>query len=646
MRLGLRLYPKTIEQHLHDLGKVASDSNTQVYLDTNILGYLYKLHPAARKEFFAWTNELVLVDGRLFIPAWSANEYLAKFKTGKFSEYAPSRPEQVSKLLNNLRETASLFVDDDSLKKIKFSGTRTDFLNGFDKAIDGLTNFTCIFNQQFDTWSVHSEITSNLSDCILYSDLAALCLRAANEGETRISHRLPPGFKDAAKTENKYGDLIIWLEILEHLKANKELPPKDGKPWDVLFVSNDEKSDWVYAPQKRNGEIKGVIKEVRNVDPEIKVSDPRLVAEFHLAVGHSNIHITTLPMLIRALSSIKPKEFENLASAIQIENGSEPVPSDTEEAVEVDEATAEEIIEQEAGATVQVPEIVHETLTVPETNGVPDGVVSVRYPADALRDGAYEADAPGVINEIIRALRSQNWYTQNPAIQKLKEIREETFEKGQWFVLGRNIYQAACGNAQKALEFLKNLDIELSRFPQETANHLLCGMIYEVFFGRDGNFRQTPKAAHVEQIMREVSSEQYEQSKNTLLALLAPYNQWVPFKPGDISPLVLNIEIREIDADVNGVIEKQHIIESAKFLAEERLREVTAERSFDDWTNIIGPAKTTARKIKSALSDNYAIPEWAIRFQLNLPNEISNELHVPEGKVLILERPPLPHTEN
>ncbi len=69
MRLGLHLYPKALEQHLHDLGAVASNVDTPVHLDTNILGYLYKLHPPARKEFFAWTNRLELIDGRLFIPA-------------------------------------------------------------------------------------------------------------------------------------------------------------------------------------------------------------------------------------------------------------------------------------------------------------------------------------------------------------------------------------------------------------------------------------------------------------------------------------------------------------------------------------------------------------------------------------------------
>jgi predicted nucleic acid-binding protein len=643
MRLGLQLYPKTIEQYLRDLGNVASDSNTQVYLDTNILGYLYKLHPEARKEFFSWTDELVLIDGRLFIPAWSANEYLAKFKTNKFSEYAPSRPEQVSKLLNNLRETASLFVDDDSLRKINFSGTRTDFLNGFDNAINDLTKFTCIFNQQFDTWSVHSEITSNLSDCILYSDLAALCLRAANEGDVRISHRLPPGFKDSAKPENKYGDLIIWLEILEHLKTNKKLPPKNNISWNVLFVSNDEKPDWVYAPQKRNGEIKGVIKEVKNADPEIKIPDPRLVAEFHSVVGHSNIHITTLPMLIRALSVIKPKEFENLASAIQIESGGRPAQPEAEVVVDgTAELAAAQIDEQAIEETTQVAEVVHARPSEHQIHNASVRIDGVNYPADALRDGAYEADAPGVINEIIRALRSQNWYTQNPAIEKIKEIRQDVFKPSQWFVLGRNIYQAACGNAQKALEFLKNLDIELARLPDDTANHLLSGMVFEVYFNRDGNFRSTPKASHIEQILREICKEKFVPSKTFILAQLTTYAELVPFKPGDENWLPLSIEILEKDLEKQEGIVKEYEIQTVNFLGEERICGEDNADLIGNWSHVSWSHKISAKEIKSELSSNYVIPEWAIRIQLNLPDKLDARLRIPKDKALNLDRPPLP----
>ena len=56
------------------------------------------------------------------------------------------------------------------------------------------------------------------------------------EGELRYSDKVPPGWKDASKGENRYGDLINWKEILRFAKDS-------GKS--IIFVSNDVKEDWV-----------------------------------------------------------------------------------------------------------------------------------------------------------------------------------------------------------------------------------------------------------------------------------------------------------------------------------------------------------------------------------------------------------------
>lgn len=647
MRLGMHVLPKTEEQYLRELGEIAENSTTLVFLDTNILGYIYKLHSAARKDFFDWTEELSL-HKQLAIPAWTANEYLSKFKSGKFSEYAPSRPEQVTNALNNLLETASLFVDEQLLKKIGFHGTRSNFLDDFGTSIKELSKFTCVFNHQFDTWSVHAEITSNLSKCILHSDLTALCARAATEGDVRNSHRLPPGFKDSGKPENKYGDLIIWYEILDESKKNPTIKTATGEdtPRHVLFVTNDEKSDWVYSPTKRLLIKGGAVQEIGNINPAIKLPDPRLVAEFRASTGHDQFHITTLPMLVKALSTIRPKGLESLASAIQIEDKGGSLTSETV----AESADAKDLL-SDMKISIQPEVIVVAQNSEPyqtENQGTatirPENAPNISYPPDALRDGAYEADAPGDINEVIRALRSQNWYTQNPAVQRLKEFRQENFEPGQWFVLGRNIYQAACGNAQKSLEFMKNLDIELSRFPSESANHLLSGMLYEIYFNRDGNFRHIPKAAHIEQIMREATNERYQQSQTFILSLLVQYNNWVPFKPGATEILPLEINISEGEVVTTEVAKPTLALQSVKFLGQEKLIELEGENTsqlsglFSGW----GRSSLTASQIKSELSDNYAIPKWAIRIQLNMPGHENAKLHIPEGKALDLDRPPYP----
>lgn len=74
-----------------------------------------------------------------------------------------------------------------------------------------------------------------------------------DEGVLRYESQTPPGFNDAKKTatsqfagvtfEDKYGDLYLWKEVLE--KSSQE----DIK--NVILVTDDQKSDWWYIPEKR-----------------------------------------------------------------------------------------------------------------------------------------------------------------------------------------------------------------------------------------------------------------------------------------------------------------------------------------------------------------------------------------------------------
>lgn len=61
------------------------------------------------------------------------------------------------------------------------------------------------------------------------------------EGNTRYQHKIPPGYEDNGKRKNdetsldKYGDLLIWKQILRHSESS-------GKS--VIFITNDAKEDW------------------------------------------------------------------------------------------------------------------------------------------------------------------------------------------------------------------------------------------------------------------------------------------------------------------------------------------------------------------------------------------------------------------
>lgn len=103
----------------------------------------------------------------------------------------------------------------------------------------------------------------------------------SKEGETRYCNKVPPGFKDAAKGDNRYGDLINWKEILRFAKSTHK---------HILFVANDEKEDWVC---KENGMTIGPLYD--------------LLKEFYNEMG-DNDHFFHIYTLDRFLSLVNEKD--------------------------------------------------------------------------------------------------------------------------------------------------------------------------------------------------------------------------------------------------------------------------------------------------------------------------------------------------
>ena len=232
----------------------------------------------------------------------------------------------------------------------------------------------------------------------------------------------------------------------------------------------------------------------------------------------------------------------------------------------------------------------------------------LQYTLDALCDSAYELDAPSKINEIIRAIKSYNWYTQNPAIDKIRSIRDESFSASAWFVLGRNIYQAACGNAQKAMDFMANLDIQLSRFQGETAQHVLAGMLFEIYFNSKGEYRQKPKAHFIEKPLSVVAQEAYAEVKDFIRFHLAAHQNQLMFLPGDVYRITLQYFSESIPAVSDE--EKIRALQSLQIEGRELLVEVEAEAP-SVWGGFL-PQKFTPDDLIQVISRTLAIPRWAI----------------------------------
>jgi hypothetical protein len=92
----------------------------------------------------------------------------------------------------------------------------------------------------------------------------------------------------------------------------------------------------------------------------------------------------------------------------------------------------------------------------------------------------------------------------------LDETAVEKMAKNSLFVIGRNVYQAACGSANVAIEFVQGFVNETSGYPAEKRKAILDGMLFEIFFDREGKRRKRIKKQFFEEVFE---LEQYEELK-------------------------------------------------------------------------------------------------------------------------------------
>lgn len=108
------------------------------------------------------------------------------------------------------------------------------------------------------------------------------------EGEKRYEKRIPPGFSDSErkKGENKYGDLILWFQLIE--KAKEEQKP-------FIFITDETKEDWWWI-------FRG-----RTIGPR-----PELIKEFH-SKTNQNIYIYSSDQFMEYARQYLQKDVEETA---------------------------------------------------------------------------------------------------------------------------------------------------------------------------------------------------------------------------------------------------------------------------------------------------------------------------------------------
>ena len=254
--------------------------------------------------------------------------------------------------------------------------------------------------------------------------------------------------------------------------------------------------------------------------------------------------------------------------------------------------------------------------------GYDDGEAHTVYSKNAFADSHYDFAEENTISEIVAGLKSYNWYTQNPAIGRISQIDFSHADKDDLFVLGRNIYQAACGDSTSAVRWIEEISQRLSRIGGSASIHILNGILFEIYFDSDGNLRDTPKWEHYENPVKMCSNPNYQASAHFIQGLLAQYPQRMTYIPGSLNSVSVDIIVSESDGEyhVDGIY-----VDGLSCMYNESGTELYKFVPFS-YSSSYFCGCMNRRQIEASICDMLVLPQSKSKFTFNIPVSDDTEI--------------------
>lgn len=131
------------------------------------------------------------------------------------------------------------------------------------------------------------------------------------------------------------------------------------------------------------------------------------------------------------------------------------------------------------------------------------------YSPTACADATFAALPGSLAETTIKALKSHNFYTQNPAIDALSLETVEAMTNDELFVIGRNILQSAEGGSRSAVQFIEQAPTRLRGWPEAKRRAIYDGILFEIFFDANGAIRPQIKGRLFDEVMSNRRAEDF-----------------------------------------------------------------------------------------------------------------------------------------
>lgn len=168
------------------------------------------------------------------------------------------------------------------------------------------------------------------------------------------------------------------------------------------------------------------------------------------------------------------------------------------------------------------------------------------YSQKALADSTYDIDSNNPVDIIIQKLKTHDWYKQNAGIMQLYGVGTDDATPNQQFILGRNILQTAIGGEYECMSIMDGrLANFLTRWSKNGENHVLNGILYEMYFDHNGEFRGAShtKSTYLEQLITLLGTQQFEKSKLFIQQQLVAYRDRLYYFPLENNPISILVRL-------------------------------------------------------------------------------------------------------
>ena len=229
--------------------------NATFVFDTNFLLDLYRVSRFTAEDYL--NNILEHIQDRIWLPHQVVNEFFDR-REGEIHSEAESFQKallDIAKWKNEQQNFSSLHGYLNQAGRIVSDGVK-DLFNNQKAYLDAIEKIEQSFREKIEQLEKDHTSLNPYEDSILEKLLLLFDTKVGEpfpeedlanlhkEADDRYQRLQAPGFRDKdKKDERKYGDFILWKQILDFAK-------KESRP--IIFVTSEKKEDWW---KKRGHEI-------------------------------------------------------------------------------------------------------------------------------------------------------------------------------------------------------------------------------------------------------------------------------------------------------------------------------------------------------------------------------------------------------